>query len=68
MPQISAIPSSVFGAVAAFFDDAFADQGWRLPRPPAGFPAGVRAPAEGLPAGLLRGFCALNGLPLETFA
>jgi hypothetical protein len=42
------------------------DQGWRLPRPPAGLPAGLPEPAAALLAGLLRGFCALNGLPLDT--
>ena len=32
------------------------DQGWRLPRPPAGLPTGLREPAAGLLAALLRGF------------
>src|SRR3954447_18502131 len=41
------------------------DQGWRLPRPPAGLPAGLREPAAGLLAGLLRGFCTLDRLPLD---
>ena len=40
-------------------------QGWRLPLPPAGLPAGLTEPATGLLAGLLRGFCTLNGLALE---
>ena len=41
------------------------DQGSRFLRPPAGLPTGLRESAAGLLAGLLRGFCTLNGLPLD---
>jgi hypothetical protein len=43
------------------------NQGWRFARPPPGLPADLRESAVDLLAGLLRGFCTLNGLPRDKF-